>query len=528
MANLSVLTWIGNAAAVLCGRWGAVSAQARQAGCSRQAAYEHARRVQQAVTDAHAGGPSRDQLLQELEQVRAENRQLWAALEQAIDFPEAKQRQFAAIAGALGLSLRQTLVLLAIVLPAACCPGRATLGRWVQDAAVRAGRLLPVLDAACRRPVSKLCLDEIFCHRQPLLIGVEPHSLAWLLGQRAPDRTGETWCRALRPWSRLTDVVVDGGTGLRRGLDLVQRAWQQEAPLLPPLPLHSNLDNFHIQQQGQRALRREWQAAEGLWVAAEAADRQVAQADRQGQNKSGPVQRALAAWAKAERAFRAAGQREAAWKRAVTALELFRPDGRLNGRAWAEAEIAAAVRELPGARWAKTCRMLQDPRALTFLDRLAEGLAAAEPRAAVREAVVTWWRLHPGPRRRGGPRLSGVVSLVRTAVQAHICHQLAADWEASAARVAGVLERTVRASSVVECMNSVVRMHQARHRTLTQPLLDWKRLYWNCRDFTEGKRRGHCPYQHLGLRLPTYDAWALQQIDPAELAQQLSITQLAA
>jgi hypothetical protein len=68
-------------------------------------------------------------------------------------------------------------------------------------------------------------------------------------------------------------------------------------------------------------------------------------------------------------------------------------------------------------------------------------------------------------------------------------------------------------------MNSVVRMHPARHRTLTQPLLDWKRLYWNCRGFAEGKRRGPCPYEHLGLRLPTCGAWALLQMDPAEVAQ---------
>jgi hypothetical protein len=527
MARLSLLTWIGNAAAVLCGRHGAITAQTQRAGCSRQAAYEHAQRVQQAVTDLHAGGPCRDELLREREQLREENRQLWAALDQAVDFPEAKQRQFVAVAAALGLSLTQTLVLLAIVLPAACCPSRATLGRWVQDAATRASRLLQVLDASCRRLVSKLCLDEIFCHRQPVLVGVEPRSLAWLLGRRAPDRTGQTWCQALLPWSRLTDVIVDGGAGLRRGLALVQQAWRRLAPLLPARPLFSTLDNFHIQQEGQRALRREWQAAERLWLRAEAADREVAQADRQGRKKSGPTKRALRAWAQAERAFTTAEGREAAWKRAAAALELFRPDGRRNERAWAEAEIAAAVRALPGERWAKACRMLQDPRALTFLDRLAEGLAEAEPRAAVRDAVVEWWRLHQGPR-RGGPRRQGVTSVLTGAVQAQICRQLAADWQASAARVGQVLEGTVRASSVVECMNSVVRMHQARHRALTQGLLDWKRLYWNCRDFAEGKRRGHCPYQHLGLRLPTYDAWALLQMDPEELAQQVSTAKLAA
>ena len=61
----------------------------------------------------------------------------------------------------------------------------------------------------------------------------------------------------------------------------------------------------------------------------------------------------------------------------------------------------------------------------------------------------------------------------------------------------------------VECMNSVLRMHQSRHRTVTQGLLDLKRLYWNCRGFREGKRRGRCPYEHLGLKLPSYRFWDL-------------------
>jgi len=54
-------------------------------------------------------------------------------------------------------------------------------------------------------------------------------------------------------------------------------------------------------------------------------------------------------------------------------------------------------------------------------------------------------------------------------------------------------------------------MHQARHRTLTQGLRDLKRLYWNCREFRGGKRRGRCPYEHLGLKLRSYDFWGLLQ-----------------
>jgi hypothetical protein len=73
------------------------------------------------------------------------------------------------------------------------------------------------------------------------------------------------------------------------------------------------------------------------------------------------------------------------------------------------------------------------------------------------------------------------------------------------------LSQTVRASSAVECMNSVLHMHQSRHRTLTQGMLDLKRLYWNCRVFCGGKRKGRCPYEHLGLKRPSYDFWGLLQ-----------------
>ena len=101
-------------------------------------------------------------------------------------------------------------------------------------------------------------------------------------------------------------------------------------------------------------------------------------------------------------------------------------------------------------------------------------------------------------------------------VQMVVCQKPAAGWAASYRRVSRVLRQTVRASSAVEGMNSVLRMHQARHRTVTQELLDLKRLYWNSRPFREGKRKGRCPYELLGLRLPSYDFWALLKMPVPE------------
>jgi len=149
MFSLSVVTWIGNAAAVLSGQWGAVSRRAQEVGCSREAMYQQARRVEQAVGEEQAGGPSREVLLAENQRLREENRLLWELLDEAESLATAVRQQFAATAWAMGVSLGQIVTLLAIVLPACHVPSRATVGRWVEQAGRQAGGILTVLDCVC-------------------------------------------------------------------------------------------------------------------------------------------------------------------------------------------------------------------------------------------------------------------------------------------------------------------------------------------------------------------------------------------
>ena len=115
MARLPIVSWIGNAAAVLTGGWGAVSRQAEDAGCSRQTAYDHAEKVEAAVRDAAGGGPSREQLQQQLRQQAAEIAALKKKLDDATEFPKQEQQRFAATATAMGLSYGQARELLEIV-----------------------------------------------------------------------------------------------------------------------------------------------------------------------------------------------------------------------------------------------------------------------------------------------------------------------------------------------------------------------------------------------------------------------------
>jgi hypothetical protein len=128
MARLPIVSWIGNAAAVLTGGWGAISRQAEDAGCSRQTAYDHAEKVEAAVRDAAGGGPSREQLQQQLRQQAAEIAALKKRPDDATEFPEQQQQRFAATASAMGLSYGQTRELLEIVVKKNLPVGRRSRG----------------------------------------------------------------------------------------------------------------------------------------------------------------------------------------------------------------------------------------------------------------------------------------------------------------------------------------------------------------------------------------------------------------
>src|ERR687889_1992873 len=116
MVKIPFAVWIANAAARLAGTYGDVTRQAEAADCSRQTVYDHAQKVQAAVAVEHAGGPTHAELIQENEHLRRENARLWDWLAQTIEFPPDKRHEFTVTATAMGLSLNQVLVLLAIIM----------------------------------------------------------------------------------------------------------------------------------------------------------------------------------------------------------------------------------------------------------------------------------------------------------------------------------------------------------------------------------------------------------------------------
>ena len=223
----------------------------------------------------------------------------------------------------------------------------------------------------------------------------------------------------------------------------------------------------------------------------------------------------------AERLWDQATAAETAWDRVRLAFEFFTPEGRLNDRGRAEAVVTAALPRLGGEAWAKTRRLLMRRESFTFLDQVGERLAGLGLAPDVLPALLDLEALRRQPRRMSAATRAW--ALARTVQLAKSCP----DWPEQAVRVRATLRGAWRASSLVECVNSVARMQQARHRVMTQGLLDLKRLYWNLRRFRTGRRQRRTPYELLGLKLPEMSFGEFLKLSPDELREQLSAQDVA-
>jgi hypothetical protein len=347
---------------------------------------------------------------------------------------------------------------------------------------------------------------------------VEPASLCWLTGRMVKARDGLTWAQEFARYPALKAVVRDDGSGLGKGLRL-ERVRRRAAG---QSDIDDTLDIFHTLREGGRALRTTWGRATRALEAADAGQRALDRLGRQGTSRTGRVAPRNRLWCEAEQLWDQARAAETAWKQVKSAFEFFTPEGRINDRRQAAAVVAAALPHLTGSAWAKARRLLMRRESFTFLDQAQarltdlgldpDVLSALLDLEGLRRQPWRLWATTPGSAATRAWMLARTVQLAKADP----------DWIAQAQRVRQVLRGVWRASSLVECVNSVARMQQARHRKMTQGLLDLKRLYWNFRRFRAGRRKNQTPYGLLGLTLPDLSFWEFLKLTPEELREQLS------
>lgn len=507
---------IASAYVVFFGVYGDVTRQATQRQVSRQKLYREANQTAALLTGT---GPQAEvqRLHEHVEQLQQRVVDLEKDLSQAVVIDADRMARFAAEAQGEGVSLPTIQGWLQRLLPRPA-PSVATLGRSVQATAARVSALLPVLDEFARAQVQQVSADEIYVKAAVLMV-VEPDSMCWLTGSLTPQVSGEVWAGQFRQLPALEQVTRDAGSGLAKGVALCNEERQDQG--LPALA--DQLDHFHTLREGGQAQRKGDRRFAAAFAKAETAQHAHDHKRQQGQYVSGQGTQVSFLWKHAEQVMDEVQRTEQAWKKTQEALRLFTPAGELNSRAQAEAVLAETLPALPDADFAKTKRYLQQPQTLTYLDEVQRKLAALPGAATVKQAAVRaeGLRRHPELLQGSSPSAGTLRALVL--VCAVILAKAGEEGTTMTKAVRHIFRHTWRASSLVEGINSVLRMHQARHRKLTQGMLDLKRLYWNCHTFRTGRRKGKSPYERLGLQLPEgMDWWQLTKLTPEQLRNKLS------
>ena len=510
---------IASAFFVIHGQYGDVSRYAEERGVCRQWVYREAAAVTKTLADPHTELMA---LRAEVRQLRQSQAELQERLAQAVVIDAAKQAEVASVSQARGVTLRDCWAILDLLIPGKV-RGVASLGRAAQAAGKKAGELLAVLDEAARSKVREAAADEIYV-KDPVLMVVEPESLCWLSGQLSDKVDGEAWEKQFAQLPNVEQVMVDGGLGLEKGVELAneQRRLKGQSPIV------YQGDHFHALRQGGRGVHCAEKRTHHDLAAAAQADQKLARCERHGTKQTAAAVRASRAWKKAEKTMDAWQKVDCAWQRTKEALRLHTPTGELNTRAQAEAVLAETLPQLPEADFAKVKRQLQKSEMLNYLDRVHEKLAALAIPEEIKHAAIRQEGLRRRPEALHGDHPQAAVRRGILLVCAVVLSKADAVGTQAVTAVRDIFRRAYRASSLVECINSVLRMHQAGHRQMTQGLLDLKRLYWNCHRFSSGRRRKTTPYERLGLVLPTELRWSdLLKLTPEQLKERLSTAKMA-
>jgi hypothetical protein len=383
-------------------------------------------------------------------------------------------------------------------------PSRDALVDFLDRAGRAAGRLLLRAREQLHGRLECLAGDDIFFHRTPIKVLIEPVSGALLHVLRWPWHTAEDWALMLEPWKALRLLVSDLGTDLVGAAALRkvyhqadffhERAWWTEK-VFEPLSCREARRAHFAHSCWDRATRP---IGPGRRMSAE----KVALAD---------ARRAVAE----EDFFQAVRVEE-------LAMSLFAPLSP-EGQRWTDArtddlmaEIEREAARLPTFYAARVWRHLHRHRSRWNAHRVMwDGIevrlrpGSDWSRERVLDAVVS---LHHATRRLAcaqewpGMRAAQQEQAGLREALDGACENL----DAVRAAVTSLLDQPRRSSSLVEALNSRLRVLQMVLRNVPDSRLSLMALAWNLTARAEGRRRGPSPYARLGIdfaddRRPWYE-----------------------
>jgi hypothetical protein len=343
-------------------------------------------------------------------------------------------------------------------------------------------------------PIVFLLCDEIFTLGQPILLTVEPRSLAILKIELVENREAETW---KQHWDALAEaglleqqtVVSDQGPGLVKGCALMGLTHHPDLfHLLRPLAMFG--ERFY--RKALAAIAREYERG-GVGV---------------GRSEEVINKRSVAyeaAKAEAEEQVRRYDNFCYLWTALRQALELFDEQGAITALAFRKGEIDAIVTlmdELDGAQ------LHQDLASFASglegywgyyqrAEQVFQECITRYPREVV-QALACGWQL---ARQATNSKVYGMRKRLAQDAEFYFAYAATLLPEASEAlrkEMVEALDAEVRSSSLIENVNSTLRpLLETCRGQVDQPMLDLFAYVHNHRRFVRGKRAGKAPIEIL-------------------------------
>ncbi len=361
---------------------------------------------------------------------------------------------------------------------------------------VTARRLLDAARAQVRNTVTCLAGDDIFFAGTAVKVVAEPRSVAILNVGRWRWHAAEDWALWLEEFPALRLFVSDLGSDLVGALDA------RELP-------HA-ADFFHEMQwwegvvfaplaRADTAARadalRALDVATMPWSARSRHDLpRVAAADRGAAQAEADFVAAYAACARVRALFAPTRADGTLWTTPAVAAALAAIDADL-------APIAHPVGARARAHVARHGRRFAAHR--VALDAIAVTLApgSAWDAHAAKQAVLTQWGFEAVAADATRPMATRLDAQRRARALGRALARHVRDLDAVTVALRRHLAYVPRSSSMIESLNSQLRVTQMVHRTVSDEMLALRALAWNLTPRAAGRRRGRSPYAMLGVDL---------------------------
>jgi len=340
--------------------------------------------------------------------------------------------------------------------------------------------------------------DEVFAHGQPILVTVEPQSSALLRVELVDTRDWEQW---KQHWECLEDngyhalyLVSDEG----RALSKAQKETLKDSVRQP--------DTYHAIAHRLGPLVARLDAAAYTAIAQEyEAEQKITRASTKATRQQGRTAHTKAQTRAATKIARADAARYL-YHCLIEELRLFDDSGQVRQRQTAEGNIETALDLLDTlgvtsiTNAVKTIRRLL-PNLLNYFDVARTVVATLHTSSCDPDTLSMLclaWQWHKALIKAKTAPARQYCAAQETIYLDRANDQLKTPDDPMKATVYQQLDQIVHSSSLVECLNSIIRPYlNTTNNHVTQELLNLVMFYHNHRRYQDGKRKGHTPMELL-------------------------------